>query len=493
MNSALYIGATGMKSLSEGMNVVTNNIANVSTVGFKQQMITYSDLMYEDQGSAGNGFNSEANSWVARGQIGMGVQVDAVRTSFSQGAFETGIELTDMAIGGIGFFQVTGLEGETLYTRAGNFRFDEEGNLELPGGEGLNGYPIDLEGNKGGLETIQVDIFGTMPGKASTEINFGFNLGDMSDTSANAANPYFGMAQAYDPTMPNPAGQSSYSQAVNIYDVNGEKQELTIYFDATPTTAPQQVIEYLLASNDTTQGATPQALMTGTLTFNASGELVDMSAFTPTDPTNTQDLSTWTPSAITNGAPTFNYNGQSISLNLGITAPGDWENAPATAADVGVDHSLMPSMGNLAQSSNKATTAYSGANSQFFLDQDGYGEGRLTSLDITDSGRIVGNYTNGQSADLYEIPVARFTSEDGLYREGGNMFSATPAAGAMELGVAGTENYGTIHAQTLELSNVDMASEMVNMIVTQRGFQSNSKAVTTADEMLKKAMEIKRS
>ena len=94
--------------------------------------------------------------------------------------------------------------------------------------------------------------------------------------------------------------------------------------------------------------------------------------------------------------------------------------------------------------------------------------------------------------NLWQIPVCRFTSEDGLRREGNNVFSATEDSGQMEMGVAGTENYGKINAYNIENSNVDMSKEMVNMIVNQRGFQSNSKVVTTADQMLQKAMELKR-
>ncbi|MDD4700708.1 MAG: flagellar hook-basal body complex protein, partial [Desulfovibrio sp.] len=101
-------------------------------------------------------------------------------------------------------------------------------------------------------------------------------------------------------------------------------------------------------------------------------------------------------------------------------------------------------------------------------------------------------YSNNQSMSLWQIPVCRFTSEDGLRREGDNLFSASPDAGQMEMGVAGTENYGTIRAYNTENSNVDMATEMTNMIINQRGFQSNSKVVTTADQMLQKAVEMKR-
>jgi len=125
--------------------------------------------------------------------------------------------------------------------------------------------------------------------------------------------------------------------------------------------------------------------------------------------------------------------------------------------------------------------------------QDGYPEGSLNNITISADGTVVGKYSNNQSMNLWQIPLCRFTSEDGLRREGNNLFSASPDSGQMEMGVAGTENYGKINAYNIENSNVDMANEMVNMIVTQRGFQSNSKVVTTADQMLQKAMELKRS
>ncbi len=488
MNSALYVGATGMKALSNGLNVVSNNLANVSTVGFKQQMVTFSDLMYQSQGNIGESWNTADDSIVAMGQVGMGVQIDAIRTSFTQGGFETGIELTDLAIGGKGFFQVTGLDGETLYTRAGNFRFDEEGFLTLPGGELLNGYLLNDDGTQGALGSIQIDPFATVPGSATTQVDLGFNLGSISDLATSTTDPYFSMAQNYDPSATNPTVSSSYSQTLRIYDSAGEQQELTIRFDGTSETTPNNVMEFLITANDSNE-----ALMTGTLTFDSSGQLVDMSAFTPTDPTTTQDLSTWVPATLSEGTPQLTYNGQTINLNLGITAQGDWENAPASAADVGIDGTLLPSMGASPLLAAQASTAYGGSNTLLQNNQDGYGEGTLSYLDITDDGRIVGSFTNGQTKDLFQIPLARFTSEDGLRREGGNFFSATPEAGTMTLGVAGTENYGTIQANMLEMSNVDMAREMVNMIITQRGFQANSKSVTTADLMLQKAMELKRT
>ena len=181
-----------------------------------------------------------------------------------------------------------------------------------------------------------------------------------------------------------------------------------------------------------------------------------------------------------------------MAVNFGISAAGGWRNAPASAADVGTDQARLPSMGTDAVRAEGASTLYNSSAPRGAYAQDGYGEGILSTVAVKTDGTVVGRYSNGQDQNLWQIPVCRFVSEDGLRREGGNLFAATAEAGQMDMGVAGTENYGSVNAYNIEVSNVDMATEMVNMIITQRGFQSNSKVVTTADQMLQKAMELKR-
>ena len=166
MNSALYIGATGMKGMSQGMQVTTNNLANVSTIGYKQQNTLFSDMLSTSQGGTGDWWNAQENSRVALGQTGKGVQVDAVRTIFQQGALESTNTVTDMAINGKGFFQVS--DGANLYyTRAGDFRPDNEGVWRTPTGLALNGYQYNTDGSLGGLQEVKIDRFGTMPAKST--------------------------------------------------------------------------------------------------------------------------------------------------------------------------------------------------------------------------------------------------------------------------------------------------------------------------------------
>lgn len=492
MNGSLYIGATGLKGMAEGMNVVTNNLANANTVGYKQQSMLFSDLIYESQAGMGGWWGAQQGSYVALGQVGKGVQVDSVRTLFTPGGYEMGIDITDLSIAGKGFFQVTTPDNQERYTRAGNFRFDKDGMLKLPDGSVLTGYPIGKDGSVGGPGPIKLDPTAESDPKATTEMKVSLNLGVTTDSSSSATDPYFGMVQGWQAGVTPPVA-SGYSQPLRVYGEDGTYQDLTLYVDGTPDPKNgTKVLEFVLGRAVPAPGTGSEMLMSGTLTFNGAGQLINMAAFTPTNGSST-DLTTWTPAPMANGVPQFTVGGQTIGLNMGVTAAGGWVNPPASAADVGTDVTKLPSMGNDVKRASNATTGYAGSSSQRSYMQDGYTRGYMTGLDITADGTMVASFTNGQSLPMWQIPICRFTSEDGLRREGNNLFSAGAESGAMEMGRAGTENYGSITAKSLEMSNVDMAREMVNMIITQRAFQSNSKVITTADAMLQKAMELKRS
>lgn len=492
-----------MKGLADGMQVTTNNLANVSTIGFKQQNTLFSDLIYQTQASMGNWWNAQEDSRVAVGQVGMGLQIEAVRTNYTQGALESTNTLTDMAINGKGFFQVT--DGSKLYyTRAGDFRQDKDGVWRTPSGLALNGYPLDSKGNRGQLSQVQILPMQTMPAKATSSINLTMNLGSTEDISQSEDNPYFALMQQYNAEGPKPLSASAYSasQAMTVYDANGAAHTVTAYFDSAPAATPNRAMEFVIASEVPTRYDSngnriqPESgdglLMSGVLEFDSTGKLINISAFTPAV-SGSQNLEDWVPASLVGGNPAFTLNGQQVSLNMGLSAAGNWQNAPANAAQIGANYGSLPQMGADASRADFPTTGYSSTAMVNSYRQNGYSKGILGNVSISSDGTVTGYFSNGQTQDLWEIPVARFTSEDGLRREGGNLFSWTEEAGQMQLGKAGTENYGTINAYNIENSNVDMAQEMVNMIITQRGFQSNSKVVTTANEMLQKAMELKRS
>lgn len=495
MNSSLFIGATGLKGLSQGMGVIGNNLANVSTYGFKQQNIQYSDLIYSSQGNIGSGWGSQEDSFVTTGELGHGMAVDSVRSFFFQGGIESTNTVSDLALNGKGFFQVTNEAGEEYYTRTGDFILDKEGYMTTPMGMNLMGYQYDASGNRGALAKIQVDRFSTIPAKATSSVNFQMNLGSVKDNTVDDENPYFALLSSYNATAKPPLASdaASYQQSVTVYDAEGKKHTLTAYFDGAPSDDnSKRQVEFLIALDPGTAGSENPGdglVMSGVLTFDAAGKLQGMSAFVPGE-AGSKDLSQWQAATAVGGGFQCMVNGSPVTIDFGLgnaTAAGG---GAATAAEVGTDATLLGGLTGEALPSS--TTAYAG-NPTGMISQDGYSEGQMSSYDIDENGDIIGYYSNGRSQKLWQIPVCRFTSEDGLYRQGDNLYSATEDCGNMTMGVAGTENFGTIHSYSLEQSNVDMAMEMVNLIVTQRGFQSNSKVITTADEMLRKAMEIKRT
>lgn len=503
MNSSLYIGATGMKGLAQGMQVTTNNLANVSTIGYKQQQVLFSEIFPQDQANNGEWWNNQEESRVAVGQVGMGLQVEAVRTIFTQGPLESTNSVTDLAINGKGYFQVTD-GNRTFYTRAGDFQTDDEGVWRTPTGLALNGYKLNPDGSQGELQPVQIDKFSTLAPQATSSIGVTSNFSNIQDNAkaGEEESPFFSLLNLYDASNSKVLPDDSYAKSMQItaYDAEGNPRQLTAYFDGAGSDPSGKNVEFVIASgstiavNENGEAIPPQAgdglLMSGVLQFDAAGKLVNVAAFTPSQ-AGSKNLEDWNVAQLENGLPVINLDGNSMTIDFGVSAADGWQNAPANAAQVGKDATLLPGMGETT-ASNSACTAVNASAFNDSIRQNGYAEGVLNNISVNQNGIIQGQFSNGQTADLWQIPVCTFTSEYNLYREGGNLFTATEECGEMTMGMAGTENLGSINAYNIENSNVDMAQEMVSMILTQRGFQSNSKVVTTADEMLRKAMELKR-
>ena len=496
--SSLYIGATGLQTHGEGMNVVANNLANVSTVGFKQTMMMYQDLMSQTSMARSNGITNMS-------QAGMGARVGEMRKIFTQGPFESGSAPTDIGIQGIGFYGVTH-NGQTQYTRAGNFRFTAQGDLVDPGGWNLLGHAIKNGAESTTISPISIDFSASAQGRMEPRATSSFtaisHLGGLENKTDDPNNPFFGMAAAWDGTATPPLATSSYSyrEPIQLFDKNGNAQTAYVYYDLAGQVNGQTAVEYVIAMDPANDGSglaggkSAGLLMAGTMSFTSAGQIHNLTAFSPPsgDPAN---LAGWTAAPFANGVPQFNATfagsgSQTVSFGSGLALAGAQPFATAADANGNPDAVFAPSAG--ATRSASATTTYGKSPVSVSQQNDGYPEGFLRDLQVKEDGTIVGLYSNNQSDDLYRISLYRFTSQDGLQREGGNRFSATSAAGAVEEGKPGTENFGTLQEYFLEQSNVDFAREFTTMIITQRGFQMNSKVITTSDQMLQKALEIKR-
>ena len=450
---------------------------------------------------------------VGMSQRGLGVGLQRIKNDFSQGTFDPSNTATDLAIGGKGFFRVA-QNGENLYTRAGNFRFDNQGYLVDPHGYVLQGTALgtDATGTSGDIR-LTPDENGQLTSDpvATTQLTNYVNLQpDNSDHTKDTDNPFFALLKAYDANdAGGPLGSSQYelSQSFSIYDENGETHEVTIYYDQVTNDSDdgKSYWEYVVAMDPADEGRSgfqntsgAGLLMAGTLTFSSSGQLESQSAFTfnGTDGSTTENLANWqTAGFSSNGYPAFtatftNGTSTTIGLDLGLTATSTSWSGASNAAAIGTTASQVPSFESTR--ATNASTAYAGSSATVQYTQNGYAKGYLTNLTVDSDGKLIGQYSNGRAVELYQINLYNFTNEHGLHSEGNNHYSTTPDVGTISEGIPGTSNFGQLTQYALEQSNVDLAEQMVQMITTQRGFQVNGKVITTTDSLLQSALNIKR-
>jgi len=549
LGTSMWSGVSGLLANSTKMSTIGNNLANVNTVGFKGARTDFMDLMSADIGTS-----------AGVKQIGRGVRVGTVVSDYSQGGLETTSNNLDMAINGNGFFMVkqksqVGSNGKmlntgnstTYYSRAGNFSFDSDGYLVSPQGLAVQGWKVDQDridsASAAGTVLSQVPVTGeiqdirltqfTSPAKATSSMTMVTQL-DSDTTSQNTraasnGNYYSAMTEQWDgsasPSMPTSA--YGYQTTMKVYDENGSPHTLTTYYDKISSTNGKDYWEYTVTCDPSEDGrvdttgtafagtATAGLLMTGTMTFDSSGSLENMSAYTMTSGASPGAFTqaNWSAAKVTNGYPVFTANFKSVSnasyttssnalniaLNIGLSNKNGFVagTAGSTLADANstdpADPAYLVSFNPSTTTVNSTvTTSYATSSSTVFSSQNGYTSGLLTSLSVDADGVLTGTFSNGQTQKLWAIALANFTNLQGLSRQGSNLYAATLDSGQGTTNRANTGVAGSISGNTLETSNVDMATEMVSMILTQRGFEANSKTITTVDSMLSEVIQLKR-
>ncbi len=406
------IPLSGLTAASQALSVISNNLANLNTVGFKESRASFRDLFYQAFGT--NGANDPI-------QVGEGVALGSVTPTFTGGNLEgTGVP-TDAAITGNGFF-VTEQNGVQSFTRAGNFTVDSQGQLTTQDGQLVMGYPAvnGVVSPSQSLAPLVINHGQLIPANPTTAIQTQTNL----DASA--------------------AVGTSFSTPITVFDSLGTSHVLTYAFTKTASNAWSYNIT--LPAADTGGAGAPTVISTGNVTFNPDGTLA-------------------TPAAPVTG--------------IAITGLVDG------AANLNVTWNLQDANGNslLTQSSAPSATA-----NTF---QNGYGSGTLSDFSITSDGTIEGSFTNNQTLALGQIVLANFANPQGLLRLGENSFQTTLSSGAPAIGTAGSGGRGTITGGSLEQSNVDIATEFSNMIITQRGYQANARVVTTFDQLTQDTINMK--
>lgn len=428
---ALYTGVAGLAANSRAMATTSTNIANVNTVGYKTTKNEFSTLLASTAtlGTSANG----------------GVKAVALPQVTAQGDLAQTSSTTDLAISGQGFFVVTNTAvqnpnvSELLYSRAGAFTKDANGNLKNAGGYYLQGWALDVDGN---IPTNANDMtlvsLGQVTGTAlptttaalranlqsSTAVTAGYTAGDMNDGTISP----------------------QFETSIEIYDSQGGARPVRLAFVKTAANTWQYEVIYDGNAADI-GGAAANPIATGSLTFNTDGTV----ATPATPPTVT------IPFVVASG-----LSPQPIEMNFGTPGLAD----------------------GFTQFDTTSTLYSSDVNGTLF--------GGLTGVRVDEQGYVIALFNNGVEKRMYKLPVATFLNADGLGPLNGNAYRATVESGGASFKNADVGGAGSIANLALEQSTVDMAKEFSNMIVIQRAYTAASKIITTADEMLEELTRLKR-
>ena len=439
MMRSMYACLSGLSAHQTKMDVIGNNIANVNTIAYKSSRATFQEVFSQTLRGA-----SAPDTALGRGgtnpmQVGLGINVGSIDTITTRGGYQRTDNPTDLYIDGDGFFIVKASNSDTYkFTRAGNFTYDELGNLVTGSGYCVYGwldYEVDGNGNY---------VFDT--NKPVEAINLYFdNYNGNKQIIAAKATENISLAGNLDATN-SVVGDTDPAQVfvpVNVYDSLGNRYEITIEFKKIAATGGETTWSWSIPNGNLAAGGA-----SGTIRFGADGRIIKNAG---------EDKVTAT--------VTLQHNDSIGSRDF----------------DVVIDFT------------NITMFAGSDENSVDAKIVDGYPSGSLVSFSIGSDGIIMGVYSNGKQLPLGLIAIAKFDNPAGLQRAGDNMYVATANSGDFSNGLKpGMSGAGTLMAGVLEMSNVDLAKEFTEMIVTQRGFQANSRTLTAVDEMLQELVNMKR-
>lgn len=377
---------------------------------------------------------------------GSGVGISRILTEFGGGGVEpTGIS-THLSISGNGFFAVKSPQGGLSYTRSGPFQLDRGGFLVDPQGNRVQGFGVDRTTGRSGGVTGDIRVPPAGGGvRATSRLNVSANLDSNSEAPGSP----------FDPS--NAAATSNFATSATVVDSLGNAHPVEMYFrtsgvEAAVDSSSGQTVQvsrwewYGVTSENGVQ--TIQA--SGTLRFGPDGSLFD---------SQTADSS-------------FDFGGgagagQAVDISFGTPTQGGGE---------GLD----------------GTTQFASESAVLGISQDGSTYGAVSGIFVDASGTVTARLTNGETLPIARVAVATFASPTGLSPLGGNLFGATSESGAAVLNSPGFGAAGSVRSGGLELSNVDLSTELVQMLRESRGFQSNVRSLTLSDSLTEEILNIRR-
>jgi flagellar hook protein FlgE len=574
--SSLFAGVSGLNANGTALSVIGNNIANMSTVGFKGSKATFADLI-----------SSSISGGSGAVQTGIGVALTSVQGNFSQGSLATSSNVLDLAIDGNGFFVVEDAQGGTFYSRAGLFRLDRNNNVVDPSGFKLQGFLADTTGTITGTigdialpsttasprattialvaanlnsATTQTGVRGNVVASAASvtttaagNTSFNIDLNGDGVQTVTVANGLTGAAlataiqNAVRALVPNDpfraAAYSGFTASVNASNIFTFSSGIT----GTTNNSTTGTGTVVVTANGGDTLAANLNMLAGTSTTGTNFLLSDPPAssnfstsMTVFDSLGNSHLlttyftrvgqNTWNYNVVANASDvvTANYDSSNIDASLGIVRVGsgtltfgtngtlDRESA-VTRYDTGTaagtvgttpgelqidfngatqNQSIVMNYGTSVTTDGGSgldgTTQFGSTSALVQQTQDGFAAGSLQAFSVDSNGTISGRFSNGQLRALAQVVLARFPDPIGLTRTGKNTFAQSGNSGQPVTGTPDSAGLGRVLSNSLELSNVDLGESFIDMIAAQRGFQANSRVITTSDEILQELVNLKR-
>jgi flagellar hook protein FlgE len=414
--SSFSIALSGLNADSAALDVVGNNLANLNTTGYKDSTVSFYDLL---QQSVAGGST----------QIGGGVSAPQTERIFTQGSITDTGGNYDAAIDGNGFFVVQDPSGNTLYTRAGNFQLDANGDLVTATGQYVQGWTAQngVLDTSGAIGNITIPSNALQTPSATQNMQLSINL--------NAAGV---------------VGQSTgtFTAPITVVDSLGVSHNLSVVF--TEQSPGSWNYSVNIPGQDLTSGTagTPSSVATGTLSFDANGNLTS-----PTAPAQVQI----TVSGLSDGA-----NDMAINWNL---ATLDGNGTPVV-------------------------TQYAAASTESAATQDGVPASQVTQVSIANGGAITAQFSNGNQVVIGQLALASVSNPDSLIAVGQNNYEVGADTATPVVGVPSTGTLGTVEGGSLEDSTVNIATEFTNLIIYQNSYEANSKVISTLDQMTQNLLNL---
>lgn len=513
--ASFYIPLTGLTSDTTALNTIANDLANMNTTAFKSQRVNFSDLFYQQIGSTGAGDPI---------QRGSGAKVATIATDFTTGSpNSTGVD-TDVALQGNGFF-VVGDSGTQYLTRAGNFSIDSSGNLITASGLNVMGYPAvnGVVNPNAPLTAINIPENQVQPPLATTSFGMNATLASQSAIGTSASGPvkvYDSLGHYYEATVTyTKTGNNAWSYSVSMPDAltanaNTAAGITTVNFNFGSTggtlatvnpgsdltiTGPTAAGTGTIAAPVVTAGETVgtyaadlQAAVTAAgingvaVTANAAGQLSIVGANVSTSGSVIQDP---VASASASGALAFDANGNLVTPATDV-AGISFAGLADGAATLNMTWNLFDANGKANISQVEQTSSTGSAVSVGSTTQNGYASGEYSGFSIGSDGTVTASFLNGQKLNVGQLALGNVVNLQGLKALGNGEYATTLASGTATIGVSGGAGLGTMVGKALEGSNVNISAEFSNLIIAQRAFEANSKAVTTFDTVTQETINM---